>query len=199
MHKNDVAFNSLLDMPAIFVVWLPTKQRMADNGWMYSGRVSVTTRSDEWMWKTRMLVKELARGKRIAELCPCSRCNKRHRQGRDEMYTHLTRSGYMLGYVPPIDFAKRERDRYDVLRQRLNGNEYDGIRNFLDDLIHADLPDSPPPREEPPELEEPPEQEEPEPTAKAYYAMIEAAKKPLYPNSPMSIRFYIVAKLLLSC
>ena len=73
MRKNDVAFNSLLDMPAIFVVWLPTKQRMADNGWIYSGRVSVTTRSDEWMWKTRMLVKELARGKRIAELCPCSR------------------------------------------------------------------------------------------------------------------------------
>ncbi len=60
MRKNDDAFNSLLDIPAIFVVWLPTKQRMADNGWMYSGRVSVTNRSPEWIWKTQMVVKQLA-------------------------------------------------------------------------------------------------------------------------------------------
>ena len=139
MRKNDDVFNVLLDINVVFVVWLPMKQkRMGDNGWMYSGRVSVTTRSDEWMWKTRMLVKELARGKRIAELCPCSRCNKRHRQGHDEMYIHLTRNGYMRDYVPPIDFAERERDRYDVLRQRLNGNDYDGIRDFLNDFVDAE-------------------------------------------------------------
>ena len=150
---------------------------MADNGWMYSGRTSAVDRTDKWVWKTDLLVKELARGKRIAELCPCSRCNKRHRQGRDEMYTHLKRSGYMLGYVPPIDFVERERDRYNVMWQRLNGNEYDGIRNFLNDFVDAEQPDSPPPREEPLELEEPPEPEEPEPTAKAYYAMIEAARE----------------------
>ena len=66
MRKNEDAFNVQLDINAVFVVWLPMKQkRMADNGWMYSGRVSVTNRSPEWIWKTQMLVKELARVKRI--------------------------------------------------------------------------------------------------------------------------------------
>ena len=44
------------------VVWLTIKQRMADNGWMYSGHVSATERTDEWAWKTNLLVKELVRG-----------------------------------------------------------------------------------------------------------------------------------------
>ena len=57
MRKNDDAFNFLLDINAVFVVWLAMKQkRMADNGWMYSGRVSVTlrtrrrTRRTRWRW-----------------------------------------------------------------------------------------------------------------------------------------------------
>ena len=165
MRKNDDAFNFLLDINVVFVVWLPMKQkRMADNGWMYSGRVSVTKRSDEWNWKTQMLVKELARGS-IPALCPCNRCNKRHRHRQDDMYKHLTRNGYMLDYVTTVNFAQRDRDRSEVMRQRLNGNEYDGIRDFLDDLVDAEQPDSPHPREEPPEPEEPLELEEPEPTA----------------------------------
>ena len=46
MRENDDAFNVLHDMNVVFVVWLPMKQkRIADNGWMYSGRVSVTNRS----------------------------------------------------------------------------------------------------------------------------------------------------------
>jgi hypothetical protein len=34
---------------------------MADNGWMYSGRVSATNKTDEWICKAQMLVKELVR------------------------------------------------------------------------------------------------------------------------------------------
>ena len=171
MRKNEDAFNVQLDISAVFVVWLPMKlKRMADNGWMYSGRVSVTTRPEEWIWKTQMLVKELARGRKgIPALCPCNRCNKRHRHRQDDMYKHLTRNGYILDYVTTVNFAQRDRDRSEVMRQRLNGNEYDGIRDLINDLVDAEQPDSPPP-----------EPEEPEPTAKAYYAMIEAAKKPLY-------------------
>jgi hypothetical protein len=45
----------------MFFVRLPIKQRMDDNGWMYSGRVSATNKIDEWICKTQMLVKELAR------------------------------------------------------------------------------------------------------------------------------------------
>ena len=86
----------------------------------------------------------------------------------------------MLDYIMTVHFAQHDRDRSEVMRQRLNGNEYDGIRDFLNDFVDAEQPDSPPPREEPPEPEVPPESEEPEPTAKAFYAMISAVKKPLY-------------------
>ncbi|KAK1695244.1 hypothetical protein QYE76_011941 [Lolium multiflorum] len=156
---------------------------MADNGWMYNERVSATEKTDEWTRKTHFLVNELARGtKGLARaLCPCVRCVKRQRRGKDEMYRHLLQYGYMHGYVTEIDFDERERDRGEVMRQRLNGNEYDGIRDFLDDLVHADVPDSPPP-----EPEAPPEPEEPEPTAKAFYDMIAAAKRPLYEGAAIS-------------
>ena len=170
------------------VVWLAIKQRMADNGWMYSGRVSATKKTEEWMQKTHYLVKELARGQkgRFQALCPCNRCKKYHRQGKDEMYQHLLRHGYMPNYVTQVDFHERERDRGEVMRQRLNGNEYDGIRNLLDDLHDAHMPDSPPLREEPLEPEVPPEPEEAEPVAKAFYDMLAAAKKPLYEGAAMS-------------
>ena len=96
---------------------------------MYSGRVSATERTDEWVRKTHFLVKELARGRkgRIQALCPCNRCKKHHRQGKDGMYNHLLQYGYMPHYVTHVDFDEHERDRGEVMRQRLNGNEYDGI------------------------------------------------------------------------
>ena len=64
------------------------------------------------------------------------------------------------------------------MRQRIDGNETDGILHLLDDLQDADMPDLP--QEEPkesPEPEEPPEpevlpQEEPEPSAKAFIDMM---------------------------
>ena len=137
----------------MLVVWLPIEQRMADNGWMYTGRVSATNKTDEWIRKTWHLVKELARGtkQKVQPLCPCNRCLKHHRRGKDDMFKHLLQYGYMHGYVPEVDFDERERDRGEVMRQRLNGNAYDGVRDFLDDLVHADVPDSPPEPEAPPE------------------------------------------------
>ena len=167
---------------------------MADNGWMYNGRVSATDKSPEWIWKTQMLVKQLARGKqgKVRPLCPCDRCKRRHRHGKNDMYKHLVQYGYMPDYVLEFNFDQFERDRSDVMRQRINGVEHDGIRNLIDDLIRSDMPNSPPQREEspegeePPEPEEPPQPEEPEPVAKAFYALMSAAKKPLYPGSLVS-------------
>jgi hypothetical protein len=92
----------------------------------------------------------------------------------------------MPNYVTSIDFGQYERDRGEVMRQRIDGNEDDGIRNLLDDLRDADMPDSPPPRDEPPEPEEPAEPEEPEPTAKAFLDMMASAKRPLYPGAKIS-------------
>ncbi|KAK1631026.1 hypothetical protein QYE76_005341 [Lolium multiflorum] len=80
-----------------------------------------------------------------------------------------------------------ERDRGEVMRQRIDGNEDDGIRYLLDDLRDAYMPESPPLEQEgPPEQEEPPEPEEPEPTAKAFYDMMAAAKRPLYEGAKIS-------------
>jgi hypothetical protein len=86
------------------------------------------------------------------------------------MYKHLLQYGYMSHYVMHIN----------VRQQRLNGNEYDGVRDLLDYLIHGDMLDSPPPWEEAPKLEEL------EPTAKAFYDMLAAAKKPLYEGASIS-------------
>ncbi|KAK1615507.1 hypothetical protein QYE76_021024 [Lolium multiflorum] len=71
------------------------------------------------------------------------------------------------------------------MRQRIDGNEDDGIRYLLDDLHDAYMPESPE-QEEPPEPEGPPEPEEPEPTAKAFYDMMAAAKRPLYEGAKIS-------------
>ena len=96
---------------------------MADNGWIYNGRVSATVKSPEWIWKTQMLVKQLARGKqgKVRPLCPCDRCKRRHRHGKNEMYKHLVQYGYMADYVLEFNFDQFERDRSDVMRQRING------------------------------------------------------------------------------
>ena len=75
------------------------------------------------------------------------------------------------------------------MRQRINGNEDDGIRNWLDDLRAGDMPDSPPSQEEPeepPEPEEPREPEDPEPTAKAFFAMMASSQRPLYEGAKVS-------------
>ena len=113
-------------------VWLIVKQRMADNGWMYSGRSSLLDRTPEWVGKTNFLVNELARGSKsgIRPSCPCARCKLRQRQGKDEMSKHLWSYGYMPNYVTTVDFDEYERENGRVMRQRINGNEDDGIKNF---------------------------------------------------------------------
>ena len=68
----------------------------------------------------------------------------------------------MPNFVTTIDFGEYERESGRVMQQRINGNEDDGIRNWLDDLRDAEMPDSPPSQEEPEELPEPEEAPEPD-------------------------------------
>src|SRR3954468_18363201 len=95
--------------------------------------------------------------------CPCAHCMRLRRQTKDDMSKHLWQYGYMLNYEPLVDFSQYERDRAEVMRQRIDGIEEDGIINLLEDFRNADMPDSPPLQEEP---EEPGELEESEATAK---------------------------------
>ena len=179
----------------------PIKQRMADNGWMYTGRVDKIKRTEEWEMKTNILVKELGRGskaKGVRGRCPCTHCKNRDRQGKEDMTKHLWLYGYTPNYVTHVDFDQYERLRVGVMRQRIDGNEYDGLRNMLDDHHAAYMPDSPPPQEEqeePGEPEAPDEPEEPEPTAKAFYETMASATKPLYEGANVS-QLDAVAQLL---
>ena len=147
----------------MYVVWLAIQQRMADNGWMFTGRENAMERTDEWVWKTNFLVRELGRGSKsgIHPGCPCARCKLHLRKGKKDMSKHLWSYGYWEEYTTTIDFGQYELENSRVMRQRINGIEDDGMRNFLEDLRNADIPDSPPSREEPLEPSEP---EEPEPT-----------------------------------
>ena len=161
---------------------------MADNGWMYSGRTSAVDRTDEWTWKTAMVVQEIARGpKTLDPRCPCVRCRNRHRARKEVMKQHLWAYGYMSGFVTTVEFTKNECDRVDVMRQRIDGIEYDGMRNLLEDFRDA-MPESTPCAEPegPSEPEQPPEPQDPEPSAKAFYDMMESAKRPLYPGANVS-------------
>jgi len=95
----------------------------------------------------------------------------------------------MPNFVTTVNFDEYERESGRVMRQRINGNEDDGIRNWLDDLRAGDMPDSPPSQEEPeepPEPEEPCEPEDPEPTAKAFFAMMASSQRPLYEGAKVS-------------
>ena len=105
---------------------------MADNGWMYSGRTSAVDRTDEWVWKTNLLVKELARGSKsgIRPNCLCLRCKLRKCQGKDEMTKDLWSSGYIPNFITTVDFGEYERENGRVMRQRINGNEDDGIKKL---------------------------------------------------------------------
>ena len=92
----------------------PIKQRMADNGWMYSGRISKTERTSEWEWKTDLLVKELGRGSKksgVRPRCPCTKCKNRVRQGKDEMTKHLWLCGLMQDVLARWETP---RGRFDV-------------------------------------------------------------------------------------
>ena len=124
---------------------------MADNEWMYSGRISASERTAEWVWKTDYYVADATRGPKTARpLCPCARCKMNKRQGSFDMTKHLWLNGYMPEFTMRINFPERDRVREEVMRQRIDGHVDDGIGNMLDDLHHAEQAHSPPREDVPP-------------------------------------------------
>ena len=149
---------------------------MADRQWMYSGRISPNEVSDEWIEKTDDFLSEafrVAKRTKMRPFCPCAVCKNRLYRGKDIMTKHLMLHGYMPNFTVWVQHGEQEPDRGrdEVMRQRINGNEDDGIRNMLDDLGDARRAH---------------QDEEPEATAKAYLDMLAAAKKPLYGTAKIS-------------
>jgi len=160
-------------------VWLAKKQRMADNQWMYSGFIRRNRVTSEWIAKTDVYLKEIfRRPMRIIPPCPCARCARRHRRNQTDMSEHLRTHGYMPNFdMPPINIAEQDRGREEVMRQRIDGYEDDGVRDMLDDVIVAETANATPSENEP---------EEPEATAKAFLEVLASSKKPLYAGAKIS-------------
>ena len=94
------------------------------------------------------------------------------------MSEHLRTHGYMPNFdMPPINIAEQDRGREEVMRQRIDGYEDDGVRDMLDDVIVAETANATPSENEP---------EEPEATAKAFLEVLASSKKPLYAGAKIS-------------
>jgi len=151
---------------------------MADREWMYSGRISSNVQTTEWTVKTEAFLDQAFKhSKRIKPFCPCNVCMNRQHLGRYLMSRHLMLNGYMPDYKIWVNHGESECARADVMRQRIDGNEDDGVRDMIDDIRDAQMPHSPPSEGDLEELEE---------TAKAFVDMMESAKKPLYKGAKIS-------------
>ena len=145
---------------------------------MYSGRISANEVSDEWIERTDNFLSEafrVAKRNKMRPFCPCAVCKNRLYRGKDIMTKHLMLHGYMPGFTVWVQHGEQEPDRGrdEVMRQRINGIEDDGIRNLLDDLCDARMAN---------------QDEEPEASAKAHLDMLAASKKPLYDTAKISQR-----------
>ena len=152
---------------------------MADNQWMYSGFIHRNRVTSEWIAKTDVYLKEIFhRPMRIIPPCPCARCARCHRRNQTDMSEHLRTHGYMPNFdMPPINIAEQDRGREEMMRQRIDGYEDDGVRDMLDDVIVAETANATPSENEP---------EEPEATAKAFLEVLASSKKPLYAGAKIS-------------
>lgn len=114
---------------------------MVDNEWMYSGHIGPNRTTEEWAAKTDVFLKEIHRGpKRAPPHCPCVRCENRHRLQKSKMTKHLCKYGYMKKFIMPVNFAEEGHAREEVMRQRVDDHEDDGLRNLVDDMRAAEMP-----------------------------------------------------------
>jgi len=134
--------------------------------------------SAEWAEKTNVFLKEILRKPMvICPSCPCATCGRRILREKSEMTMHLRTYGFMPNFPMPINFAQRNRDREEVMRQRIGGYEDDGVRDMLDDVRAAHTIDATHSENEP---------EEPEETAKAFLDILASSRKPLYEGAKLS-------------
>ena len=109
---------------------------------------------------------------------PLCECTRLHRRNQADMSEHLRTHGYMPNFdMPPINIAEQDRGREEVMRQRIDGYEDDGVRDMLDDVIVAETANATPSENEPEELEA---------TAKAFLEVLASSKKPLYAGAKIS-------------
>ena len=151
---------------------------MDDREWMYTGRPSTGSVTNEWIDKTEAFLKEAFRKVKGAHKtwCPCSKCGNRKWQIEEAMGKHLCLYGFMADYTRWVYHGEVDRMRDEVVRQRVDDFDAEGgVADMLHDYHEAHFGDGC--REE---------EEEPEATAKAYYDMLAAAQQPLHGHTKVS-------------
>jgi hypothetical protein len=111
--------------------------------------------------------------------CPCSECENKKRKTRKVMGKHLYKYGFTPNYTRWVYHGESHRTREEVMRPRLEEFDGDGgVAKWLCDYHDAMF------AERPTEAEE--DEEEPEPTARAFYAMLDSAQKLLHDKTTIS-------------
>jgi len=100
---------------------------MDDREWMYMGRSSQGSLTDEWIEKTNAFL-ELAfarvKGAR-GTWCPYSICANTRRQTKVVMDKHLCKNGFTADYTRWIYHGESDRVRDEVVRQRIEDYDAD--------------------------------------------------------------------------
>ena len=149
---------------------------MDNRQWMYMGRPSKGVVTMEWIEKTNdFLETAWGQAEGVSVMwCPCSHYANNKRKTKTVMGQHLFNYGFMPDYTRWTLHGEGHRMRDEVVRQRIDDCDADGgVGDMLHDYHEAHFGEGP-------------QEEEPEPTAKAYYEMLEAAQKPLHGQTKVS-------------
>jgi hypothetical protein len=114
-----------------------------------------------------------AKGARMT-WCPCGKCANTQKRTKEVMGQHLCKFGFTQGYTRWTYHGEGDRTREEVVRPRVEGFDDDGgVADMLDDFGHGKFDGGV-------------TEEDPEPTAKAYYDMLDSAQKPLHGHTSVS-------------
>jgi hypothetical protein len=95
---------------------------MDDREWMYTGHLSQSDFTTEWMMKTNDFLElafgESAKGAFLV-LCPCKRCANRKRKNKVDMGKHLLNNGFTPNYTRWVHHGEAHRLREEVVRPRV--------------------------------------------------------------------------------
>jgi len=97
---------------------------MDDHEWMYTGRCSQTSLTEEWIDKTDAFLEQaFARVKGASVTwCPCSKCANTCRQIKVVMAKHLCKNGFTTDYTRWIYHGEADRGRDEVMRDNTSRN-----------------------------------------------------------------------------
>ncbi|XP_066396736.1 uncharacterized protein [Miscanthus floridulus] len=155
---------------------------MDDRQWMYTGYQKRGQYTNEWIEKANdFMTKAFANGRRHA-WCPCRKCKNKAMKTYEEMGKDLVNNGFVENYTRWTMHGERHRAREEVVRQRIE--EFDseaGVAEMLNDHDMA--------------FDEGSAEQEPEQTAKAFYAMLDAAQQPLHGRTNVS-KLDAIARLM---